>query len=258
MRKTKTLLLTMLATTILAVGALPFAGCGGDDTSGGTPTKDGGTDGQIALPDTYIPGQDSPSGETGTDSALATGQIDRIGRPAINTALSDTVNKDTYNKTSTFEPNPPADRITQFDTHLKYFDMLDGVNDWTPDGGLHPLAVPLGGLGWDRTTTSAIVTPFADYLLVDVTKPCGVNASAGPPPTGKGSFLAIELYILGLTQVPYNTCGGRELNDDVMDTFLNAGITKFRAGAPQNATSDCVNQATKLSTDTWPYLADPN
>jgi hypothetical protein len=254
MRKTKTLLLTTLATTVLAVGALPFAGCGGDDTSGGTPTKDGGTDGQIALPDTYVPGQDSPSGDTGGDSPapLATGQVDRMGRPAINTALSDTANKDTYNKTSTFEPNPPSTRLTEFDTHLKYFDMLDGVNDWTPDGGQHRLAVPLGGAGWPASAGQ-----FADFLLVDVTKPCSVTPAAGPPPRGKGSFLAIELALLGLVG-GYDTCGGRELNDDVLDTFLAAGITKFRVTGRGPYSSDCVDQATKPSTDTWPYLADPN
>ena len=56
---------------------------------------------------------------------------------------------------------------------------------------------------------------LADYLVVDVTKPYAEQ----------GSFLEIELA--ARRGEPHETCGGRALNDDVMDTIftqlINAG-----------------------------------
>ena len=56
---------------------------------------------------------------------------------------------------------------------------------------------------------------LADYLVVDLTKPYAEQ----------GSFLEIELA--ARRGEPHETCGGRALNDDVMDTLftqlINAG-----------------------------------
>ena len=56
---------------------------------------------------------------------------------------------------------------------------------------------------------------LADFLVVDVTKPY----------VEQGSFLEIELA--ARRGEPHQTCGGRTLNDDVMDTIftqlVNAG-----------------------------------
>ena len=56
---------------------------------------------------------------------------------------------------------------------------------------------------------------LADYLVVDVTKPY----------VEQGSFLEIELA--ARRGEAHQTCGGRTLNDDVMDTIftqlINAG-----------------------------------
>ena len=57
---------------------------------------------------------------------------------------------------------------------------------------------------------------LADYLVVDVTKPYAEQ----------GSFLEIELR-RARAATAHETCGGRALNDDVMDTLftllVNAG-----------------------------------
>jgi hypothetical protein len=77
---------------------------------------------------------------------------------------------------------------------------------------------------------------------VDVTKPYAEQ----------GSFLEIELATRGAR--PHQTCGGRTLNDDVIDTLftllVNAG------NGPR--IRDGVDQATKPAARTFPYLAAPN
>src|SRR5690242_16939820 len=76
-------------------------------------------------------------------------------------------------------------------SNLAFWDGLDGKTDWPAGGdGAHPL-------------TGLIL---ADYLVVDVTKPYA----------GHGSFLEIELA--ARRGEAHQTCGGRALNDDVMDT----------------------------------------
>ena len=81
----------------------------------------------------------------------------------------------------------------------RFWDGLDGKPDWTYEDGTHPL-------------TELVLS---DYLVVDVTKPYA----------GQGSYFEIEQAVL--EGRPHATCGGRALNDDVMDTIftmlINAG-----------------------------------
>ena len=88
----------------------------------------------------------------------------------------------------------------RLDANLAFWDGLDGKQDWPiGEDGSHPL-------------TDLVL---ADYLVVDVTKPY----------VEQGSFLEIELA--ARRGEPHVTCGGRTLNDDVMDTIftqlVNAG-----------------------------------
>ena len=80
-----------------------------------------------------------------------------------------------------------------------------------------------------------------DYLVVDVSKPFAENSS-------------FEIERAVLEGRPHETCGGRSLNEDVMDTLytilINAG------NGPR--ISDGVDQATKPASDVFPYLAPPN
>ena len=83
---------------------------------------------------------------------------------------------------------------------------------------------------------------LADFLVVDITKPY----------TEQGSFLEIELA--ARAGRAHQTCGGRALNADVMDTIstllINAGN-----GPPIR---DGVDRATRPASRTFPYLAAPN
>ena len=82
---------------------------------------------------------------------------------------------------------------------------------------------------------------LADFLVVDTSKPFT-----------DGGFLEIERAVLAGR--PHTTCGGRPLNDDIVDilyTLLVGGVDGPRI-------SDGVDQATQPATRSFPYLCGPN
>ena len=114
----------------------------------------------------------------------------------------------------------------RMNANLAAIDRLDGKTDWPlgPDGD-HPLTELL----------------LDDYLVVDVSKP-----------SAEDSYFEIERALL--QGRPPETCGGRSLNDDVMDTLYTLLIN---AGKGPRI-SDGVDQATKPASSVFPYLALPN
>jgi Domain of unknown function (DUF4331) len=176
--------------------------------------------------------------ETLTRSTLAV-RLERVGRPEVKNLLLapkqfDTVNRDLeirdlYNMEDAFHLTPVYQGAyrARLNANLTFWDGLDGNQDWPADqNGAHPL-------------TELVL---ADFLVVDVTKPYAEQ----------GSFLEIELATRGAGA--HQTCGGRALNDDVMDTLftllVNAG------NGPR--IRDGVDQATMPAARTFPYLAAPN
>ena len=139
-------------------------------------------------------------------------RIERVGRPEVKNMMLapkefDPVNRDLeirdlYNMEDAFhlgDAYAGAYRA-RLNANLAFWDGLDGKVDWpTDEDGNHPL-------------TDLVL---ADFLVVDVTKPY----------VEQGSFLEIELA--ARRGQPHQTCGGRTLNDDVMDTIftqlVNAG-----------------------------------
>jgi hypothetical protein len=77
-------------------------------------------------------------------------------------------------------------------------------------------------------------------MLVDVSKPFVEN-----------SYLEIERTLL--KGAAHQTCGGRWLNDDSIDTFLTFLVN----GGKGPRISDGVDQATIPASKTFPYLAPP-
>ena len=176
--------------------------------------------------------------ETLTRGALAV-RLERVGRPEVKNLLLapkqfDPVNRDLeirdlYNMEDAFQLAPAYQGAyrARLNANLAFWDGLDGHQDWPADeDGAHPLTQLL----------------LADFLVVDTTKPYAEH----------GSFLEIELATRAARA--YQTCGGRALNDDVMDTLftllVNAG------NGPR--IRDGVDQATMPAARTFPYLAAPN
>ena len=176
--------------------------------------------------------------ETLTRGRLAV-RLERFGRPEVKNLLLapkqfDPVNRDLeirdlYNMEDAFQLAPAylGAYRARLNANLAFWDRLDSHQDWPADeGGAHPLTELL----------------LADFLVVDITKPYAEQ----------GSFLEIELATREARR--HQTCGGRALNDDVMDTLftllVNAG------NGPR--IRDGVEQATMPAARTFPYLAAPN
>jgi hypothetical protein len=166
-------------------------------------------------------------------------RIERVGRPEVKNMMLapkqfDPVNRDLeirdlYNSEDAFHL---ADGYlgayrARLDANLAFWDGLDGKADWAlGEGGRHPL-------------TELVL---ADYLVVDVTEPY----------VEQGSYLEIELA--ALRGAAHRTCGGRTLNDDVMDTIFTQLINAGNGPVIR----DGVDRSTRPGTRTFPYLAEPN
>jgi hypothetical protein len=115
----------------------------------------------------------------------------------------------------------------RLNANLAFWDGLDGTVDWPLDeDGNHPLTYLV----------------LADYLIVDATKPYVEH----------GSYLEIELA--ALRGEAHQTCGGRTLNDDVIDTLF----TQLVNAGNGPTIRDGVDHATRPAGRTFPYLASPN
>src|SRR3954454_8979661 len=166
-------------------------------------------------------------------------RIERTGRPEVKNLLLgpkgfDRVNRDLeirdiYNMEDGFRL---ADGYlgayrARLNANLAFWDGLDGSVDWPAnDNGDHPL--------------TALV--LADYLAVDIGKPYQEH----------GSFLEIEQAAMAGRE--HLTCGGRALNDDVMDTLftllINAGTARV--------ISDGVDRSSRPASRVFPYLSPAN
>lgn len=165
-------------------------------------------------------------------------RLERVGRPEVkNVILSwkqfDQVNhdlelRDLYNLEDVFHMSKDYRGAyrARLNANLTALDRLDGKTDWSLDAqGTHPLTDLL----------------LADYLVVDVSKPYAED-----------SFFEIEWAML--QGRPHATCGGRSLNDDMMDTLDTLLIN----GGNGPRISDGVDQATQPASQVFPYLAPPN
>src|SRR4051794_85915 len=172
-------------------------------------------------------------------------RIERVGRPEVKNLLLapkqfDPVNRDLeirdlYNMEDGFHL---ADGYigaynARLDANLHFWDGLDGKPDWISQNGRHPL--------------TQIV--LADYLVVDVTKPF----------VASGSYFEIERALI--EGRAHATCGGRALNDDMMDTMLtlliNAGNGPIVRAGVARASSPCAAVCPYAATPTPAPPAQP-
>ena len=114
----------------------------------------------------------------------------------------------------------------RLNANLGFWDGLDGSADWPSDPrGAHPLTETL----------------LADFLVVDTSMPYAED-----------SYFEIERATLAGR--PHETCGGRSLNDDVMDTIFTLLVN----GGSGPRISDGVDRATLPASRSFPYLVPPN
>jgi hypothetical protein len=167
-------------------------------------------------------------------------RIERVGRPEVKNMMLapkqfDLVNRDLeirdlYNMEDAFNL---ADAYlgayrARLNANLRFWDGIDGAIDW-----------PTNGHGDTHPLTELVL---ADFLVVDVTRPYQEH----------GSFFEIE----NATRrgEPHQTCGGRTINDDVMDTIF----TQLVNAGNGPVIRDGVDRSSRPASTTFPYLAPPN
>ena len=166
-------------------------------------------------------------------------RIERVGRPEVKNLLLgpkqfDRVNRDLeirdlYNMEDAFHLGSSYTGAyrARLDANLAFWDGLDGLVQWPLDAsGAHPL-------------TEFVL---ADHLVVDPSQPY----------VEQGSFLEIERAVMS-GDAP-RTCGGRTLNDDVIDVLYTFWINAGRGPV----ISDGVDAASRPAAAVFPYLASPN
>ena len=177
-----------------------------------------------------------PAGETEDELILRKGSVDHAGIVESTTMMLDgsPLNGllDQYNQEDPFAIRS-SNYVGTYLERLRMFDRIDGKEDWTP--------AQLDA--WTKRMSTA------NYLVVDLSKPCDWRNG--------GSYLEIERA--KLTGKEHTTCGGRMPNDDAMDITMNFLIRGPAASADdEEAIHDGVEQATKKSTATFPYIAEMN
>ena len=165
-------------------------------------------------------------------------RIERVGRPEVKNMMLapkqfDQLNRDLeirdlYNMEDAFHlaDGYLAAYRARLNANLAFWDGLDGKSDWSSGNGSHPL-------------TDLVL---ADFLVVDVTKPY----------VEQGSFLELELA--ARRGEPHETCGGRTLNDDVIDTLF----TQLVNAGNGPVIRDGVDRSSRPAGRTFPYLSSPN
>lgn len=196
-----------IALTALVAGACTFAAC--------------------ADADDPPPAESSNLTQTAVEKPRQ-GILDRQGRPEISNFLI-IDDRTTYNQEDTFEltKSGRAFVVDHLQRGLEMWDVMDGYDDWTPNGGQHPLVPIL----------------VDDVLLVDMSKPCSFTT-----PT----YLDIE--ISAVRGVEHTTCGGRFPNEDAIDVLQTLYVNNFL----DDTVADGVDAPAKWSTTKFPYLASKN
>jgi hypothetical protein len=192
-------------------------------------------------------------------------QIDRMGRPAVNTALNATIDadpgktakKDAYNRASmpsmwsaTVLTTTPASRtiLQEFMFYIGVFDALDqasglGGTAAGPGGGCGNGALFNMPAGAGYGTLATVLSN--DELYVD---------------TGKNTclvYLSVEVDVIAGS---HTQCGGRTLTHDVVDSsysLLAAGVNGFNSSF-SGLVTDGVVAHTDVDNAMFPFLGPPH
>jgi hypothetical protein len=240
--KRTTSLISIAAVSALGIAALAV-GCGDSGTGGAGGATSSATT-TTGSPTSTGTGNSSSSGMTSSSTGTMFpmpptlgAQIDRMGRPAINTALNHTFDtdatakgmaKDAWNA-DTNEAGWVATYTPQTSANLGILDALDA------NCGNQPLY----DAGTGYKTLGGILAD--DRLWVDTSQSaCNV-------------YLGVEAKAAGLVPT-LNDCGGRTLKEDVIDMSYSV----LAAGDLTMSVTDGVPADADTQGTTFPYLAAPH
>ncbi len=184
------------------------------------------------------------------DASSSARQIDRMGRPAINTALintftSDSVRGNAENVYNATLYTSGSNFITEMAANLAIYDALvdEGANgNACGDNPLTNLASDLSGLATGPTRYTFLATVLSEDQLY-------VDSSQGSP---CAEYLAVERNVLGGT---LNDCGGRAPTVDVIDATYSAVATGLASAVPDGVA--VTDDDSDLSDSVFPFLGAP-
>jgi hypothetical protein len=224
----------LATTTALALAAITGCDDGGTTTAtagtGGTGGSTGGTGGDTG-------GSGGAGGGPGAKMPKLGAQVDRMARPAINTAANQTFNtnpeqadqgKDGWNANA--DPSTWNQYIEEIQTNLAILDSLDTVcgNQLLADAAK-----------MDPSRYATLATVLSDDRLY-------VNIDGATCTT----YLAVEANAVGVMN---NDCGGRRLSYDVIDvsyTILASGMLDASIG-------DTIPISDAAKGENFPHLNPP-
>jgi len=235
--------MTARARTALAIAFLAVPGCGG---GGGSSTpRDGAADhpGSGGAAATDGPGAGGAGGSTtdgGFPAAPALGaQIDRFGRPAVNTALTHAFDTDMTAKNAAkdaYNAALPATWPTFIPEIAKNLAIYDSLDTNCHNQLLHSATAD----GADRYTALATVLADDETFVDTSTGTCG-------------QYLGVELKASGGAAASLVDCGGRTPLYDVIDVTYSALAIGATSGVDDGVAAD---DKTASTTD-FPFLAAP-
>lgn len=228
---------------LAAVSLAAVQGCGGG--SGETGGAGGESTTSTTSTTSSTTSSTSSTSTTSNPPPPAIGmQIDRFGRPAINTALNHTFDSDSAAKGAAKDAWNADSNVGTWATtygpqvaaNLAILDSLDTVC------GNQLLATPVAaGDPIPATRYGTLAGALADdqlYVKTDAAA-CG------------GVYLAVEANATGL--LANGDCGGRKLDVDVIDISYSALAVGALSGVGDGVDADADTKGT-----TFPYLANPH
>lgn len=237
----KTTLLSF-GTAVISAAVISFIayGCGDDDSA--TPSPDGG-------PSSSSGGSSGGSSGATTDAPSSPpkptlgAQIDRMGRPGVNTALQQTFAPDGTRQPAQNAYNADSDKAgwvakykANFAASLAIYDGVD-----TECGNQAFAALPDAGADGSAEKYGTLASVLADdRLWLDTSAAACADV-----------YLGVELNATGA--VVNTDCGGRTLKADVIKTTYTALATTL--ASPVDDRIEAV--PAKTNGTTFPYLSAP-
>lgn len=229
-----------MRSTLTLMLVLAFVGCGDDD--GPSTPMDSGTPMDSTVPmdsgtDPDPDGGPPPPMPRGAANPPTLGaQIDRMGRPAINTALNNPFNGDATARNAAKDAyNADADPSTWAATWSDDFRVSLAILDSLDRNCGNQLGADLA-----EERYAFLAGVLADDQLY-------VNSASGTC----GTYLGHEAEVLEL--VDDGGCGGRTPNDDVVDRSYSVLAAGILTGIDDTITADDATH----DPDTFPFLAAP-
>jgi hypothetical protein len=222
------------------------ADAGPDATVDSGPTPDAGPDATLDGGDAAIDASDAAVFPAPPTLGI---EIDRFGRPAVNTALDHTFDnsdggakgaaKDAYNANSD-AGSWVAAYTAEFEKNLAIYDSLDTTADASGCGN-QIFASPAADAGPSRYSKLASV--LADDRM-------WINTGSA----NCTQYLGVELVATGVLKAadggPADQCGGRTPGEDVIDTTYSA----VAAGALSGVTDGVSANVAKTTVTSFPYF----